>query len=253
MFIVFLGGVVVADPPLTAVQMLWVNLIMDTCAALALATESPEEGILLEKPYKRTELIVTPVMWRNILGHAFFQATFLVIMLFFGQTIFDIPYEADAPFYVDGVGTNKTKHYTLIFHMFVFLQVFNEINARKLGPYDYNVFSGFFSNGLFVGVIIGTVIVQCVLVQYGGVPVRTTPLSLNEHAICVGVGLLSLVNAVLVKALLPVSWFSKLQMKEEAMSDEEEKNAFTTSFRKSFRQSIKKQLSQKLQDGAKTQ
>lgn len=72
MFIVFLGGVVVSDPPLTAVQMLWVNLIMDTCAALALATESPSDTILLEKPYKRTELIVTPVMWRNILGHAFF-------------------------------------------------------------------------------------------------------------------------------------------------------------------------------------
>ena len=72
MFIVFLGGVVVSDPPLTAVQMLWVNLIMDTCAALALATESPSETILDEKPYKRTELIVTPVMWRNILGHAFF-------------------------------------------------------------------------------------------------------------------------------------------------------------------------------------
>ena len=70
MFIVFLGGVVVSDPPLTAVQMLWVNLIMDTCAALALATESPSDTILDEKPYKRTELIVTPVMWRNILGHA---------------------------------------------------------------------------------------------------------------------------------------------------------------------------------------
>ena len=250
MFIVFLGGVVVSDPPLTAVQMLWVNLIMDTCAALALATESPSETILDEKPYKRTELIVTPVMWRNILGHAFFQAVFLVIMLFFGQTIFDIPYEPNVPFYVDGVGTNKTKHYTLIFHMFVFLQVFNEINARKLGAYEYNVFSGFFSNGLFVGVIIGTVIVQCVLVQYGGVPIRTTPLTLQEHGICVGVGLLSLVNAILVKTFLPVSWFEKLRMKEEAMNDEEEKQAFTTSFRKSFRQSIKKQISQKLHDKA---
>ena len=171
-------------------------------------------------------------------------------MLFFGQTIFNIPYEANVPFYVDGVGSNKTKHYTLIFHMFVFLQVFNEINARKLGAYEYNVFSGFFTNLLFVGVIVGTVIVQCVLVQYGGVPVRTTPLTLTEHAICVGVGLLSLVNAVLVKAFLPVSWFEKLHMKEEAMNDEEEKNAFTTSFRKSFRQSIKKQISQKLQDKA---
>jgi hypothetical protein len=76
---------------------------------------------------------------------------------------------------------------------------------------------------------------------------------MNEHLICVGVGLLSLVNAFFVKALLPVSWFEKLHMKEEAMTDEEEKNAFTSSFRKSFRQSIKKQISQKMHDGAKTQ
>lgn len=68
MFIVFLGGVVVADPPLTAVQMLWVNLIMDTCAALALATEPPSPNILEEPPYSRNELIVTAVMWRNIIG-----------------------------------------------------------------------------------------------------------------------------------------------------------------------------------------
>lgn len=76
---------------------------------------------------------------------------------------------------------------------------------------------------------------------------------MNEHIICVAVGLLSLVNAFFVKALLPVSWFEKLHMKEEAMSDEEEKNAFTTSFRKSFRQSIKKQISQKIADGSKAQ
>jgi Ca2+ transporting ATPase len=72
MFIVFLGGVIVSEPPLTSVQMLWVNLIMDTCGALALATEPPSEDILDHPPYKRTELIVTPVMWRNIIGQALF-------------------------------------------------------------------------------------------------------------------------------------------------------------------------------------
>lgn len=72
MFIVFLGGVVVADPPLTSVQMLWVNLIMDTLAALALATEPPSESLLRDKPYNRQELIVTAVMWRNIIGQSIF-------------------------------------------------------------------------------------------------------------------------------------------------------------------------------------
>ncbi len=66
MFIVFLGGVVLTDPPLTSVQMLWVNLIMDTFAALALATEPPSEDLLKSPPYTRTERIVTATMWRNI-------------------------------------------------------------------------------------------------------------------------------------------------------------------------------------------
>ena len=72
MFIVFLGGVALDDPPLTSVQMLWVNLIMDTCAALALATEPPSDELLQRKPYSRSDLIVTPVMWRNIVGQALF-------------------------------------------------------------------------------------------------------------------------------------------------------------------------------------
>jgi magnesium-transporting ATPase (P-type) len=68
MFIVFLGGAVITDPPLTSVQMLWVNLIMDTFAALALATEPPHAGLLLKKPHIKHEKIVNSVMWRNIIG-----------------------------------------------------------------------------------------------------------------------------------------------------------------------------------------
>lgn len=100
MFIVFLGGVVVKDPPLTSVQMLWVNLIMDTCAALALATEPPAEDILNHPPYKRSERIVTPVMWRNIIGQALFQITVLCVMLFGGQSLFKYTYEAEEPFFI---------------------------------------------------------------------------------------------------------------------------------------------------------
>jgi magnesium-transporting ATPase (P-type) len=72
MFIVFVGGVLVNDPPLTSVQMLWVNLIMDTFAALALATEPPSDELLLQKPYRRDDIIVTPVMWRNIVGQGLY-------------------------------------------------------------------------------------------------------------------------------------------------------------------------------------
>lgn len=68
--IVFTGSIVLSDAPFTAVQMLWVNLIMDTFAALALATEPPTQDMYLRQPYNRDESIINTVMWRNILGQA---------------------------------------------------------------------------------------------------------------------------------------------------------------------------------------
>jgi len=82
MFIVFIGSVILKESPLNAVQMLWVNLIMDTFAALALATEPPLNEILLRKPYSKDAPIITDSMWRNILGHSFYQIAVLVILIF---------------------------------------------------------------------------------------------------------------------------------------------------------------------------
>ncbi|CDW88443.1 calcium-translocating p-type pmca-type family protein [Stylonychia lemnae] len=238
MFIVFLGGVAKDDPPLTSVQMLWVNLIMDTCAALALATEPPGEDLLDRKPYSRNDLIVTPVMWRNITGQAIFQIIVLVTLLFGGKNIFSLTYTDSDPFYVAQVPNfDKVLHYTLIFHTFVFMQVFNEINSRKLGEREYNVFHGFFNNLLFLLIIVFTIAVQCVLVQYGGQSVRTVPLTWQQHVICIGIGASSLIVGLIVKAILPVSLFTRIQMKEEPLTEEEQKVAFTSTFRKSFRQS----------------
>ena len=81
MFIVFFGSVILKDSPLTAVQMLWVNLIMDTLAALALATEPPMEEILERQPYHKDAAIVTEVMWRNVFGHAIYQMLIIVVII----------------------------------------------------------------------------------------------------------------------------------------------------------------------------
>lgn len=83
MFIVFFGSVVLKDSPLNAVQMLWVNLIMDTFAALALATEPPAFDILTRQPYDKDAAIVTEVMWRNVFGHAIYQIVALCVVIFF--------------------------------------------------------------------------------------------------------------------------------------------------------------------------
>lgn len=74
------------DSPLKAVQMLWVNLIMDTFASLALATEPPTEALLLRKPYGRDKPLISRTMMKNILGHAVYQLTIIFTLLFVGRS-----------------------------------------------------------------------------------------------------------------------------------------------------------------------
>lgn len=168
----------------------------------------------------------------------------MLVLLFGGRQLFGYTYDANVPFFIiDPINgtftsTEKTEHYSIIFHTFVFMQIFNELNARKIGATEYNIFHGFFNNFLFLGIVLGTIIVQCLLIQYGGVPIRTSPLTLNQHLLCIGIGMFSLVQGVIIKAILPPSWFEWMHFNEEAMSDEEEKKALVTSLRKSFRQSL---------------
>lgn len=68
----FMGGVILRESPLNSIQMLWVNLIMDTLASLALATEPPHDELLQRAPVKRHELMITAVMWKNILLHGIY-------------------------------------------------------------------------------------------------------------------------------------------------------------------------------------
>ena len=99
LFIVFSGAIIFSDPPLTAVQMLWVNLIMDTFAALALATEPPSDELFNRQPQSRFDKIVNATMWRNIVGQGIYQIAVLLVILFFGQSIFALPFTPDTPFY----------------------------------------------------------------------------------------------------------------------------------------------------------
>lgn len=102
MFIVFLGAVVTKKSPLNAVQMLWVNLIMDTFAALALATEPPHPGIMERKPYRKDNAIITPIMSRNVQAHAIYQIIVLLVLLFSGPDwLIDHPFEDQCTKYVD--------------------------------------------------------------------------------------------------------------------------------------------------------
>ena len=90
------------------------------------------------------------------------------------------------------------------------MQVFNEINARKLKETELNVFSNFFNNPLFLTILLFTVAVQLICVEYGGQALRTVPLSTNEHLLCLGLGALPVVFAPIFKLTIPSSIFIPL-------------------------------------------
>jgi Ca2+-transporting ATPase len=88
--IVFIGAIAGFEPPLNAVQLLWVNLVMDTMGALALATGGPTPALLQRKPYKRSSSLISRPMWRNILCQSVFQLILLLVLLFKGADLFGV-------------------------------------------------------------------------------------------------------------------------------------------------------------------
>ncbi|KAM8930913.1 plasma membrane calcium-transporting ATPase 2 isoform 6-T6 [Pelodytes ibericus] len=185
--VAFTGACITQDSPLKAVQMLWVNLIMDTFASLALATEPPTESLLLRKPYGRNKPLISRTMMKNILGHAVYQLTLIFTLLFVGEEIFNIDSGRNAPLH-----SPPSEHYTIIFNTFVMMQLFNEINARKIHG-ERNVFDGIFRNPIFCTIVLGTFAIQIVIVQFGGKPFSCSPLQLDQWMWCIFLGIGELV------------------------------------------------------------
>lgn len=187
-FITFVGAAFDEgnESPLTPVQLLWVNLIMDTLAALALATEQPVEKTLLSrKPEPKGSSLITGRMWLNILGHALFQIVLLLWLLNSGATTL-------------GVQPKSLKHMTIYFNTFILIQIWNEFNARKLHG-ETNVFSGFITNSkphMFVTLIM--ILFQVFAVQCGGSFMHTTPLSMGEWLFSIGIGSLCIPYGLLL-------------------------------------------------------
>ncbi|XP_037540980.1 plasma membrane calcium-transporting ATPase 3b [Nematolebias whitei] len=180
--VAFTGACITQDSPLKAVQMLWVNLIMDTFASLALATEPPTEALLLRKPYGRNNPLISLTMMKNILGHGVYQLIIIFTLLFIGERMFNIDSGRNAPLH-----SPPSEHYTIIFNTFVLMQLFNEINARKIHG-ERNVFDGIFANPIFCTIVLGTFAVQIVIVQWGGKPFSCAPLNMEQWLWCLFVG-----------------------------------------------------------------
>ncbi|XP_059448904.1 putative calcium-transporting ATPase 13, plasma membrane-type [Corylus avellana] len=195
----FVAAISAGEVPLTAVQLLWVNLIMDTLGALALATEQPAKELMDKPPVGRTTPLITNIMWRNLLAQASYQIVVLLTLQFKGESIF---------------GVAEKVNDTLIFNTFVLCQVFNEFNARKLEK--KNVFKGIHKNRLFLGIIVITIILQVVMVEFLKKFADTERLNWLQWGACIGISALSWPIGWIVKCI-PVPqrpFLSYLKMKK---------------------------------------
>uniref|UniRef100_A0A803MKC9 Calcium-transporting ATPase n=1 Tax=Chenopodium quinoa TaxID=63459 RepID=A0A803MKC9_CHEQI len=191
------------DVPLNAVQLLWVNLIMDTLGALALATEPPTDHLMHRPPVGRSfsanEFQLDYILMYQLLpihntSHiAVYQVIVLLILNFQGRNILHLRHDTTEL-------ANQVKN-TVIFNAFVLCQIFNEFNARK--PDQVNIFDGVIKNQLFMGIIAVTLVLQIVIVEFLGKFAKTVRLNWQMWLVCVVIGAISWPLAALGK-LIPV-------------------------------------------------
>ncbi|KAM7509030.1 hypothetical protein LguiA_019483 [Lonicera macranthoides] len=184
----FVSACASGSAPLTTVQLLWVNMIMDTLGALALATEPPHDGLMKRPPVGRNVNFITKIMWRNIIGQSIYQLAVLGVLKFNGKQLLKLN-GSDSTDVLD----------TMIFNTFVFCQAFNEINSRDMEK--INIFTGMFDSWVFMLVMVSTVVFQIIMVELLGTFADTVPLSWELWLYSVLIGAVSLVVGVILKCI----------------------------------------------------
>ncbi|KAH0499593.1 hypothetical protein TgHK011_006774 [Trichoderma gracile] len=170
---------------LNAVQLLWVNLIMDTFAALALATDPPTLSSLHRKPEPRTASLISLTIWKMILGQSIYQLTVCFVLWFGGPSFFDYP---------------DDQLRTLIFNVFVFMQIFKLINSRRIDN-KLNIFEGLHRNWLFMLMMSIMVGGQLIIIYVGGSAFVVVRLTGEQWAISIGLGIGSIPIGVLIRLI----------------------------------------------------
>jgi len=173
--IAMLGPFVGLEIPLTAVQLLWINLIMDTFGALALATEAPNPDVMKQKPRNPEAFIISKEMTRQIFIDA---SVFVAILLFYlFYTGLNNPSNLDS---------HDLHHkQSMFFTIFVLLNFWNLFNAKTFGM-KKSVFKDFFDNKGFVFIAVTIFFGQILMIQFGGDFFRTIPISFNDWLIVLG-------------------------------------------------------------------
>lgn len=178
---------------LSAVQLLWVNLIMDTFAALALATDAPTEKILNRKPTPKRAALITTNMWKMIIGQTIYQLVVTFILYFAGATILRYDVHANG-------GVLQTELDTMVFNTFVWMQIFNEFNNRRLDN-KLNIFEGILKNYWFMGINAIMIGGQIMIIFVGGKAFQVIRIDGTQWAICILCALPCLLWAVLLRCI----------------------------------------------------
>ncbi|KAL0941270.1 calcium-transporting atpase [Colletotrichum truncatum] len=171
------------EPVLNAVQLLWVNLIMDTFAALALATDPPTESMLHRKPEAKTAALINTPMWKMIIGQSIYQLIVTLILHFVGPSFLKYP---------------RGEQKTLVFNVFVFMQIFKLVNSRRIDN-KLNIFEGITKNKLFALMMAIMAAGQVLIVFVGGAAFKVERLNGPQWGISIVLGFLSIPVGVLIR------------------------------------------------------
>jgi P-type Ca2+ transporter type 2C len=247
---------------LNAIQLLWLNLIMDTLAALALATDPPSRKLLDRRPDRKSDPLITLRMWKLIIGEAIYQFTAITVLYFIcrshwminkqlqdmirkvvhsdvakqmkqakqstaskGSTLIEFAAIASGQTVTLPAGNHQlslntkvvlrdalkvvhTRTGTLVFNTFVWMQIFNESNNRRLDNH-LNIFEGVFRNPYFIGITVFMVIAQVLIINFAGKAFGIVRLGPIDWAISLLVGLGVFPVAVACRRM-PDAWAARL-------------------------------------------
>lgn len=188
---------------LSAVQLLWVNLIMDTFAALALATDPPTEKILNRNPVPKRASLITTNMWKMIIGQAIYQLIVTFVLYFAGFSILGYDAQVANALSAERAALSESLHLqlnTIVFNTFVWMQIFNEFNNRRLDN-KFNIFEGIHRNYFFIGINAIMIGGQVLIIYIGGRAFQIQRIDGTQWAVSVGCALPCLLWAILLRSI----------------------------------------------------
>lgn len=197
---------------LKAVQLLWINLIMDTLAALALATDPATPDLLDRKPDRRTAPLISTDMWKMIVGQSIYQFAVILVLNFAGKSILNM--DMSTPYKQQRSDTELS---AIVFNTFVWCQLFNQVNSRSLTR-KLNIFSNLHKNPWFLGILAIEIGFQVLIMFIGGAAFSVIRLTGRDWAVSIVVGAVSWPLAVLIR-LIPTQPIEDFLIRHKIMSD----------------------------------